>query len=1050
MAAVSRNMQSSVPSSSPNGPSSTATVFEFMCLYTHDLRRKQKRWQDGRLKFHAFNKRIMVHDERGNYIGDTHWREDYDFGEGEEVTLERGGIMVQAAECVGTRSQDLSELIDKRVQEKAQRQSAAIARHAGLSAQGNSPSVPRAAASTFQTRHTHLNNLLGTPSGHHGRALVPKESPFEGRQRSNPLQSHGQSEESPQPAKRRKRDISPPSKTGYAQNLFGATLTLSGRPMSSAPVRHRLNPSQLQPRDRELPSSSGISNQNEGDRDVLEIAQPVDTMSSKKTGPLSDKGSTAVNVSRTQSDVLIGRDARSKANVPSLLLQRNATNRREAGPPNESPETSSIKPDVASHRRKDSQLPLQRTSVGDKCRRKSDPLHSVVTRASPTASSHQPSEKPLKKSKRNQHKPIPEDLGRVNNKNQATARPGSIESSLSDEVMATSVHRTAALSVKPPQPRTELRMKPSKKRGLLVLSEKQDVKKARKPKRSRTDDSLSPVTHQTAHSESSEMTVLEEDISARSAGQVLDSDIMARRDGAKHASRNTEFYSESDVGANEEEPTDSVLACMQVTRSETSKSRKAVVEAWRTNEDSEERHGFPDMPIHGPVQGDAEGPQARSQVEGEIISSTRHTGRHHDGLISDDSSERNKEHQKGAGEMIGHRSERPPPRLAQLSRKGIRSKEVIGLFFDDDDQPALHHRHQKEIVLDHQESRQQQQKQKAIDNREDTGTNVQLAEELTTESSRLGMQRPEFGQVYDSESRKAPVIGRVAHSTHTQPDLPAVASAPRDEACLQTPGTGRYVDTESQPRNKPELLNSAHSFAAQAAQLDTMFPKRHSVSQVKFKSTAKFTSTRENDSIQADPRESQGIGTDSGTPEVQTPTGSVRQTEPTLEKSGLRRTASLPVAKDSSESISNGSTFDSANRNSTSGRDTESGSKPRAQSNVSLLNSEQLHHSHMQNDVHEDVVGKQNTSQWPVPRLANPATRGKKAAKPSDAAGQLLESIIPVDAGVGAARQPNRSSVCPTDKAAKQSTTSLPGFSRANGGPWSREAFDLFEYKRPR
>ncbi|KAJ0296132.1 hypothetical protein COL516b_011884 [Colletotrichum fioriniae] len=94
-----------------------APVLEHLCLFTHDLKRKQKRWQDGRLKFHTFNKRIMVYDERGNFIGDMHWREDFDFGEGEEFNLERGAVIVQVAECIGSKDQDLTELLDKRAKE---------------------------------------------------------------------------------------------------------------------------------------------------------------------------------------------------------------------------------------------------------------------------------------------------------------------------------------------------------------------------------------------------------------------------------------------------------------------------------------------------------------------------------------------------------------------------------------------------------------------------------------------------------------------------------------------------------------------------------------------------------------------------------------------------------------------------------------------------------------------------------------------------------------------------------------------------------------------
>lgn len=172
----------------------------------------------------------MVYDDRGNFIGDTHWREDYDFGDGEELTLERGGVIVQVAECVGSREQDLSELVDKRAQERAERQSAAIARR---------PPIPEAitsqvAAPHFQLRHKPLHQLIGTPTGHHGRALISNESPYEARQKPNPLPQT----ESPRPPKRRRREPSPPSKNGYARSLFGAALTLSATPTSTPTMQN--------------------------------------------------------------------------------------------------------------------------------------------------------------------------------------------------------------------------------------------------------------------------------------------------------------------------------------------------------------------------------------------------------------------------------------------------------------------------------------------------------------------------------------------------------------------------------------------------------------------------------------------------------------------------------------------------------------------------------------------------------------------------------------------------------------------------------------------
>jgi hypothetical protein len=172
----------------------TAPVLEFQCLYTSDLRRKQKRWQDGRLKYHTFNKRIMVYDDRSNFVGDSHWHEDHTFGEGEEVELERCGILVEVSECVGTREQDLTPLLNKALKDRQER--------AHVPAVASSPLRPPGPAMRMQTV---------------------------GRSRAEPTERS---------AKRRKPYSSPSSKKGYAQNLTGATLALSGTPSTAAPLRY--------------------------------------------------------------------------------------------------------------------------------------------------------------------------------------------------------------------------------------------------------------------------------------------------------------------------------------------------------------------------------------------------------------------------------------------------------------------------------------------------------------------------------------------------------------------------------------------------------------------------------------------------------------------------------------------------------------------------------------------------------------------------------------------------------------------------------------------
>ncbi|KAI0105756.1 hypothetical protein GGR51DRAFT_184852 [Nemania sp. FL0031] len=226
-------MQSSALTTHTQSSTTTAAVREHTCLFTHDLRRKQKRWQDGRLKYHTFNRRVMVYDQRGNFVGDAHWREDYDLGDGDEIELERGAVIIQVGECVGSRDQDLSELIDKRAQERAQRQAAASA-SAAARRPSIAPATPLHVIKPQSLPQKHLHAVIGTPSGHHGRAVLPRESPYEERQQKQALES-----DDARPAKRQRREISPPSKGGYAQNLFGATLTLSGRPLSQAPTWNR-------------------------------------------------------------------------------------------------------------------------------------------------------------------------------------------------------------------------------------------------------------------------------------------------------------------------------------------------------------------------------------------------------------------------------------------------------------------------------------------------------------------------------------------------------------------------------------------------------------------------------------------------------------------------------------------------------------------------------------------------------------------------------------------------------------------------------------------
>ncbi|GAO13596.1 hypothetical protein UVI_02015310 [Ustilaginoidea virens] len=76
-------------------------------------------------------------------------------------------------------------------------------------------------------------------------------------------------------------------------------------------------------------------------------------------------------------------------------------------------------------------------------------------------------------------------------------------------------------------------------------------------------------------------------------------------------------------------------------------------------------------------------------------------------------------------------------------------------------------------------------------------------------------------------------------------------------------------------------------------------------------------------------------------------------------------------------------------------------------------------------------------------KIANPATRGRKAARKQDAAGQAPQNVVPFEASL-----PGRVPLS-ARLANPKVAPSLPGFSRASGGAWSKHAEDLLGMTRP-
>nr|OQO31802.1 hypothetical protein B0A51_00704 [Rachicladosporium sp. CCFEE 5018] len=176
--------RTSTPSLSIPATQNTAPVLEFNCLYTHDIRRKQKRWQDGFLRFHTFNKRVMVYDVPRNFIGDMHWASAEAMQEGDEVMLEKDGVLVEVAQSVGRTETDLTELRASTKKVRPQTTSSPVrgAVNTPARAMAPPPTRPMTAHTGPQLKHRSLNALLGAPKGASGRAAPPSKSPFEVRQ----------------------------------------------------------------------------------------------------------------------------------------------------------------------------------------------------------------------------------------------------------------------------------------------------------------------------------------------------------------------------------------------------------------------------------------------------------------------------------------------------------------------------------------------------------------------------------------------------------------------------------------------------------------------------------------------------------------------------------------------------------------------------------------------------------------------------------------------------------------------------------------------------
>ena len=1042
---------------------STAPVLKFLCLFTHDLKRKQKRWQDGHLKYHTFNKRVMVYDDRGNYVGDMHWRRDWDFDEGEEIELERGGVIVQVAECVARQQQDLSELIDKRAKEKEQRQ-AQIASRPARPVPAHTPLrvTPRnnAQQDHFQTRHRPLNQLLGTPIGHHGRALVPNESPFE--QRHNVKESNDGADSS-RPSKRRRYEDTPPSKMGYAQSLFGAPLVLSGAPASSAPLRRPVA-SKVQSRREPSPPQEVESRQLE--ESIAPIPTTHTMLSNRTTVPRAEGVSRPTppvkkNIPSPEESLFVSQEdhcdsAQGGLDHDDQKHQAADLNTRPYGRSSSFGESTTTeaayntkRPPVAkgkgillSNNGKSSALLNNNMSSNStrslltSSKKVTQPIvlddeddddDNGIEGGSDERRKVSPPPRTVTGGKSKRAAPVAEEAqGNKRKKTTSTKKP------LVDKGPGQKPHNGSGSVIPQDEPMAELKIKSRQRRGLLVLSEK--PKRAKRPPKSPSDEfttgSVEERTSAKMVDESDNLTFDQpetcptvpddsDDDPFASPMPVIDG-ILSRK-GKSQARDRTEGFSKSErhqpvanqgLGGASAAATDLRTSPARkkrqqngqdlVSASDSSSTSHSLQVAQKREKTQKKRVKAKKSSVPPEPENNVRVEVEREREDEEILRypRRRRTARRPASLeISDETTS----HKSDSAEASTD-EELPQvpvgPRLAKLARKGIKSREVIG--FVPSSSPIISMYEQAEPVPSHP-----------------TGESRSVAEESpTTYNNTKDHVTPKSANVTMAEDNAE----RAEKTTSTLP-LPASENGVDNASPKQPKGVSEQIS----PAATSSGSNNVTDGDDPAASITDKQPPGNELNDHSTNDVAK-RSGNVSANIAA-----------SATVRNHKPQSVQQIKEPPL-----------PVP-------------DQAGRSDGSGT-----KEPQAKGDTAMS---PLHNSLVedkcQTGIADSVPVPLDAPAKPTPpvdnspnqvvsaRIINPATRGRKAALKSHAKGQVPQSILPAEPPperiVPRTRELLRREAAgsgPEERPRRKMT--FPGFTSARqGGPWSREAHDLLETGRP-
>ncbi|KAH7200339.1 hypothetical protein DER44DRAFT_672780 [Fusarium oxysporum] len=1034
----------------------TALVVDFICLFTHDLKRKQKRWQDGVLKYHTFNKRVMVYDDRNHFIGDAHWQEGGDLEPGDEFELDRGAAIVQVSDCTGQREQDLTELLDKRAKEvEKRRTNAGTTRTPGSTAAVTQTPRNDQNAPHFQLRHRPLNDLVGGAS-RIGRAVISPHSPFEQRRMA---ESPGQQQDSPsedaRPSKRRRREESPPRKMGHARALFGTTLTLT--PFSSSISSARSQPlhDRAAARPKIAPPGSRDGTSRRADRSSKSpppSSNPEDTETSAPqaaprrvlTQRASLKELLAGNEHNRTSELPRTREPlpknRTKASKPvkprqpppkdevvSLLTQE------PVSPKHRSDAAANNSPNSRGHQESNADRPSRSRTSAPKLSKivesdkgnegspaaddeaflnwlaQSEDSPAVDQAPVPPADNRPPRPKktkgdpvpaiqrPAKESTRKvAQEPIvvdedeDEDVEALPHPKTSRIRPESAVSKTTKRKETStaephgtkrtlSTDRASATETptdKPPpakEPRTELRIRSRQRRGLLMMAQRKEGGRPGSAGRPVPPSSgAGSDTQKTSHT------------IARAASISEEPQATERITTKTTASKKRQDSAEpSELHHSVEEPDDQSIAIHNPNTEEAARDKDSDNESEALKEPEVELVPSDDAISVSELSEDRRSPPPRRRTN----PSRRTRNRAAPVVFSDnegetsafDSPARSDDEEEGLSlaSKAGRKPEPKPssgPRITKMSRKSVKSREIIGFVMPDED-----------FSMD--------------------GFNVGHAElvEVKKPSNDLKVAEKPPGKARDTleapANHKSVSDGLEAEQLRTNKKEPEKEQPPTKEKIPEP--TWSSANTK-EPDTVPRSTNSrAHEAAEPVLQ-----EKEREIEIVRPPTNAKQPEIGQ-PATRMQEQEASASETGSRGPKVQESSAKEKESkevQPAISEKELETAQPLTKEKNTE-----------AEAPSTSGKRLEAAQPP--------------------------AHGKEQQEKQ-RPRIVNPATRGRKAARKQDAAGlppQTLVQFEPATSSRIAPAQPPKK-IAPLNNVPQ---SELPVFCRANGGAWSRHAEDL-------